>query len=123
MRNSAGKIVALDAFGSPSTSVHWNHKGGEATYTIEVEPGFTHKKRDEWKVGFVQSLHLKTPVAMKVKAKNPIMAYPHMPMRLKLKASQSLPAVAKGYKYEGEIRLVSNETKGTWAVIPIEAGL
>jgi len=123
VRNAQGKVVALDAFGSPTTGVHWNHKGGEATYTIEVEPGFTHAKRDEWKVSLVQSLQLKTPISMTVKAKKPIMAYPHMPVSLKLKAKQSLPAVAKGYKYEGEVELVSNETKGTWAIIPIEAGL
>ena len=123
VRDAKGKVVALDAFGSPTTSVHWNHGGGEASYTIEIEPGFTHPKREEWKVDLVQTLYLKEAVTMKIKAKSPIMAYPHTPLRLKLKADKTLPAIGKGYKYQGRVRLVENKGSGTWAIIPIEAEL
>jgi len=121
VRNSAGKIVARDAFGSPTTKVSWSHHGKETSYTLEIEPGFTHALRSKWKVTARETQYLKEPIEFAGKSQNKIIGYPHVPTKLMMKAVKSLPSIGKSYSYKGRVVLKENKSDLAWASIPIEA--
>ena len=47
IRDRNDNTIASTAFNEPRTSVDWSHSGGEATYTVVVEAGMTHRQPDK----------------------------------------------------------------------------
>lgn len=124
VRAPGGKIVAISAFSEPRCDVSWRHGGGAATYTVEVEPGFTHRRDKPWKVKSDLTVRYGQPVALGVKRKGkgrgPLMAYPGVPLGLTVEGP-ALPALPAGSAWHGAITLTRNGDKRTWVSIPIEA--
>ncbi|MSP91472.1 MAG: hypothetical protein EXR79_06665 [Myxococcales bacterium] len=127
VKDGTGSVVAETAFHGPEAEVEWRKPAGrtEGTYTVEVAPGFARPRKDPWKITADLALDLVRKVSLDVKAPAgpggaaALWAFPNVPVKLEVKATEPLPQAPDGFELAGEVELWSADGRTKWLTVPI----
>lgn len=122
IRDHKGNTIASTAFNEPRSHIQWPHLGGEATYTVVVEAGMTHRRPDKpWRLRWRQALLLARPVDLTIKPVkgDRLLAWPGVALKLRVQANGPLPAEPDGFTNGGEIVLKWPDGQRRWLSLPV----